>query len=80
MDLYMLRAFLLWFTIINGALLMLSFLACAHWGDWIYQMHRRWFPISREAFNIAIYSFIGWYKMFVLGFNLVPYLALVIVG
>ena len=43
-------------------------------------MHSRWFPISREAFNLAIYSFIGLYKMFILGFNLVPYVALVIVG
>ena len=80
MDIHTVRAFLMWCTIINGALLIVSFLICACAGDWVHRMHSRWFPISREAFNVAIYSFIGVYKMFVLGFNLVPYVALVIVG
>ncbi len=43
-------------------------------------MQSKWFPISRAAFNVAIYSFIGLFKMFLLAFNLVPYLALAIVG
>ena len=79
MDISTVRAFFMWCTIINGALLVLSFLICACAGDWVYRMHSRWFPISREAFNVAIYSFTGLFKMFVLAFNLVPYVALVIV-
>ena len=43
-------------------------------------MHSKWFPLSRDAFNIALYSFLGLFKIFVLGFNLVPYVALVIMG
>ena len=80
MDITTVRAFFMWCTIMNGALLVFSFLFCACAGDWVYRMHSRWFPISREAFNIAIYSFIGLFKVFVLAFNLVPYVALVIVG
>jgi len=80
MDIHTVRAFFMWCTIINGALLILSFLICACAGAWVHRMHGKWFPISREAFNVAIYSFLGLYKMFVLGFNLVPYVALVIVG
>ncbi len=80
MNVTIVRDFFLWCTIINGALLIFSSLLCAFAGDWIYQVHSRWFPLSREAFNTVIYSFIGLYKIFFIVLNLVPYLALVIVG
>ncbi len=80
MDIGVVRAFFMWCTILNGALLVLSFLICVFAGDWVYRMQSKWFPIRREAFNVAIYSFLGVFKMFVLVFNLVPYVALVIVG
>ncbi len=80
MELEILRAFFGWCTIINGGFLILSFLICARAGDWVYRMHSRWFPISREAFHLAIYCFIGGMKILVLLFNLTPYLALTIIG
>jgi hypothetical protein len=48
--------------------------------DWIYSIHSRVFSISREAFNIIIYSFLGVYKIFVISLNLVPFIALAIVA
>jgi hypothetical protein len=80
MEIAVIRTFLMWCTIINGGLLILSFLICAYAGDWVYQVHSRWFPISKEAFNVAIYAGIGFMKMVIIVFNLVPYLALVIIG
>ena len=80
MDIATVRAFFMWCTILNGGLLILSFLITAFASDWVYQMHGKWYPISREAFNVVIYSFIGLFKIFFLVFNLVPYVALVIVG
>ncbi len=80
MDIETVRAFFMWCTIINVALLAISFVMCASLGGWIYRMHSRWFPISREAFNVAIYSILAMFKTFVVMFNLVPYVALVIVG
>jgi hypothetical protein len=80
MDITTIQSFLLWCTIINGALLILSSLICAFAGDWVYRMHSRWFSLSRDAFNVVIYSFIGLYKIFFIVFNLVPYIALSIVG
>ncbi|MDD5556882.1 MAG: hypothetical protein PHN82_06490 [bacterium] len=74
------RAFFMWCTILNGALLILSSLICACAGEWIHRMHGRWFPIPREAFNVAIYSFLGLMKIIVLMFNLVPFIALSIAG
>ncbi|MHC4646213.1 MAG: DUF6868 family protein [Planctomycetota bacterium] len=53
---------------------------CLCAGDWVYRIHSKWFSISRETFNVAIYSFIGIYKIFVFVFNLIPCIALLIVG
>lgn len=80
MDIQTIRAFFMWCTILNAALLVWSFLVCAYAGDWIYRMHGKWFPMPREAFNVAIYSFIGLYKVLVIVFNVIPYIALLIVG
>jgi hypothetical protein len=80
MDVTIIRNFFLWCTIINGALLIVSALLCAFAGDWVYRMQSRWFNVSREAFNTVIYSFIGLYKIIFIVFNLIPFLALSIVG
>jgi len=80
MDIVAVKAFFMWCTIINVLLLALSLLVCAYGGDWIYGIHSKWFPISREAFNVAIYSFLGLFKILVLVFNFVPWIACVIAG
>lgn len=80
MDIITVRAFFMWCTIINAVLMILSFLICTFAGDWVYRMHSKWFPIPREAFNVAIYCFIGSYKMLFWFFNLIPFIALVIIG
>ncbi len=80
MDVTVVKTFFIWCAIINGAILVLSFLICVSAGDWIYKMHSKLFPISKEAFNVAIYCFLGLYKVFFIVFNLVPYLALAIIG
>ena len=46
----------------------------------VYRLQSRFFPIPRETFNVVIYSFLGLYKIFVIVFCLVPYLALLILG
>ncbi len=80
MDMETLKAFFLWSTLINAAILILALLLCAIAGEWIYRKHSSWIPISKEVFYAAIYGFIGIYKLFILVFNLTPYLALLIVG
>ena len=80
MDIQTLTGFFMWCTILNGGLLIFSSLICVFAGDWVYQMHSRWFPMPREAFNVAIYSFLGLFKIGLLIFNIVPYVALLIVG
>ena len=80
MDIQTLTAFFMWCTILNFALLVLSSLICLCAGDLVYQIHGKWFSISRETFNVAIYSFLGLYKVLVFVFSLIPYVFLLIVG
>jgi hypothetical protein len=80
MDIQTLTAFFMWCTILNVALLVLSSLFCFCAGDWAYRIHSKWFSISKETFNVVIYSFLALYKVLVITFNLIPYIALLIVA
>ncbi len=80
MDIQMVTTFFMWCTILNAGLLVLSSLICVCAGDWAYRIHSKLFSISRETFNVAIYSFLGLYKVLLLVFSLIPYIALSIIG
>jgi hypothetical protein len=80
MDLPTLTTFFMWCTIINGGLLLLWTAFCLFAPDLVYRMQSKWFPISRETFNVVIYSFLGLFKIAFLVFNVVPYVALLIIG
>lgn len=78
MDIQFLTQFFMWCTIINGGVLLFWTVCVLCLPDFVYRTQSKWIPISREAFDIAIYSFIGIFKVFFLMFNLVPYLALLV--
>ncbi len=80
MDITTIRCFFMWCTIINGVVLIFSSVVCVFARDWFYPLHNRLFNISRETVNTMCYSFIALYKIFFFVFNLVPYIALVIIG
>jgi hypothetical protein len=80
MDIQALTTFFLWCTVLNLGVLILSSIMCIFFADFSYRMNYRFFGISREAFNVVLVCFIGLYKIFVIVFNVVPYVALLIVG
>jgi hypothetical protein len=80
MDIETLTRFFMWCTIINGTLLVFWIIMLISAPEMIYRTQRRWFPTQRETFNIVIYCFLGLFKIFFLIFNLVPWVALIIVG
>ena len=80
MDYNVIRAFFKWCTIINGGLLILASLLIRFAGDWFFGMHNKWIPITEDSFHVAIYILLGFFKIIVVVFNLVPYVALVIIG
>ena len=78
MSLQIVKDVLLWCMIINAVMLMLWFLIFAVGRGFIYRMHTRWFAMSEETFNAIHYGGLGLFKIIVLVFNIVPYVALLI--
>ena len=80
MNIDAMQSFFMWCTIINFGLLLLWFVMFAYASDWIYRYHNKWFGMSRQAFNTAHYSGMGIFKLGICVFNLVPYIALLIIA
>ncbi len=80
MDICKLTTFFMWSTIINAALLTLSTVILIIASDFVYRVHTRWFAMPRPTFNAIIYSFLGAFKIALIVFNIVPYLALLIIA
>lgn len=80
MDIQTLTRFFMWCTIINVSLMTFWFAAYALAPDLVYRTQSKWFPISRENFSLVFYGFLGIFKIVVLVFNIVPYVALLIIG
>ena len=80
MTLELIRDALGWCTLINFGLLLWwgLFFLFAH--DFVYRMHTRWFKLSVEEFDKIHYLGLAIFKLMVIVLNLVPYLALRIVG
>ena len=74
------RSALAWCIVMNFGILVLwfGFIALAH--DWTFNFHSKWYKISEEKFDTVHYAGIAFFKSLVITFNLVPYLALRIVG
>jgi hypothetical protein len=74
-----LTSFLGWCTVINTGLLILASLFLLLIPDFVYQVHSYWFDISRDAFNTVMYAILAFFKVFILLFNLVPWVVLRII-
>lgn len=79
MDVQTLTTFFMWCTIINASLLIFWALMCFAALDFVRRMHSKWFPMPRETFSVVMYSLLGFYKIIVIVFNIVPYVALQII-
>jgi len=70
---------LLWCAVLNYAVLLAWFLAFTFAHAWMRELHGRWFRISEERFDGIHYACMALYKVGILLFCLVPYVALRIV-
>ena len=70
------RILLGWCSVINTVILLVWFLAFVFSHDLIFKIHTRWFKISEERFDEIHYTMMGYYKLAVMLFNLLPYLVL----
>jgi hypothetical protein len=70
--------FLLWCAVLNYAVLLVWFVAFRFAHAWMRRLHGRWFHISEERFDGIHYACMAVYKVGILLFNVVPYVALCI--
>ena len=67
-------------TVINYVLLVAWFLFYVLPHEWFYRFCSRWFRLTVEQFDAINFAGIALYKLGILMFNLVPYVALRIVA
>ena len=79
MDIQTLTTFFMWCTILNLGVMIAWTIVLASAPDFMYRMQTKWFPMPQETFNVVVYSALGMYRIVFVVFNLVPYVALLLV-
>jgi hypothetical protein len=72
--------FFAWCTLINYFVLVIWFILFCLGHDWLHLMHGKWFELTEQQFDLVNYCGMGSFKLFILVFNLAPYIALRIIG
>ena len=67
-----------WMTIINACIFMFSSLLGMVLKKTVGKMHGKLFEINEEHVSIVNYGYLGLYRIFILVFNIVPFLSLLI--
>lgn len=71
---------LLYTLALNYSILMLWFLLIVFARDWVKRLHSRWFQLSDSTFDTVHYGGMAIYKVGIFLFNLVPLIALYLMG
>lgn len=79
MNLEQLTEFFKWMTIINVGLLVFSSVTVMLLKDIMSRMHAKLFGVKEEQVRITAYGYIGMFKVLVIVFNIVPYIALLLI-
>jgi hypothetical protein len=71
---------LLWCVGLNYLVLFIwaGLFVFAH--DWMFRLHRRWFNLTVETFDAIHYAGLSIYKIGIILFNLMPFVALWLVS
>jgi len=72
--------FLAWCSVINVGLLLFWFLWFTLAHDVVYRIHGKWLKLSVERFDAIHYAGMTFFKLCIFLFNVVPYIALRLVG
>jgi len=78
MTMETLRTFLGWCTVINMTFLILASLFLGPMRGLVIAVHGKFMPLSTEDLLRAYFDYLSHYKIAVVVFNLVPYVALVV--
>ena len=75
-DIATVTTFLGWCTVINIGFLMFSTLFVAFLNEWIINLHSKMFGLEKAELPMMYFKYLGNYKILIIAFNLVPYIAL----
>lgn len=67
-----------WMTIINVGVFLVSAVLTITFRDFVCKMHGLIFGIDKEEVPMVLYKYLGTYRIFILTFNLIPYVSLLI--
>lgn len=76
MNMDQLTEFFKWMTIINIGLLLFSTFAVMALKSLMVNMHTKLFGVSETQISVAVYAYLGLFKVLIIVFNIVPYIAL----
>ena len=74
-----LTIFFAWCTLINYSVLVTWFFMFSIGHDWLHLMHGKWFELTERQFDLVNYCGMGLFKLFIVVFNVAPYIALRII-
>ena len=80
MNIEVMRNALLWCSIIDYGLLILWAVLIMLPHQWMYRLFERWCRLTPEQFDAVNFAGLVLFKILVLLFNVVPYIALRIAG
>ena len=79
-DIAVITEFIGWCSIINFGILGFAAIMLAFAGGWAKKIHSELSNVPVDQLDSKYFSFLANYKLAILVFNLVPYIALKIVG
>ena len=79
MDLDKLQEFLLWSLLVNAGIYMISLVGVLCLRRFMCNIHAKLFGVSEETVNKTVYLYLAIYKLLLIVFNLVPWIAIQIV-
>lgn len=80
MTLETLTVFFGWCSIINIAILLFTTFLLIGFKDIVTRIHSKIFRLQQHDLSLIYFTYLGHYKIAIFIFNLVPYLALKIIG
>ncbi|MDF1741896.1 MAG: hypothetical protein P1U86_22235 [Verrucomicrobiales bacterium] len=75
-----LTSFLGWCLVLNIGLLMFSTIMITLCKTWITRIHAKLFQYNGDALGIEYFRYLANYKVLVIVFNLIPWIALKLMG
>ena len=76
MDIDRLQAFLLWSLVVNAGIYVISLVGVLSVRPFVCKIHMKLFGVSEDTANTVMYQYLAIYKLLLIVFNLVPWIAI----